>query len=669
MATGTVIPNPVFTGIDSNGDPFSGGKLHTYAAGTTTNQVTYSNVGLTSANANPVVLDSAGRATIFTAVGTSFKYVLKNSSDVTIWTADNINAVPTSTATLDITVTAGEDLSALEAVYISQGDGSKTAGRAYLTDADTAYSSSSSVVVGVVVSDIANAGTGSVRVGGAISGYTGLTAGSKQYVSGTAGEITATAPTNVRLIGQANNTTTIVLIPVPTLIDASNIVSGTLVAARGGTGNAAYAVGDLLSASATTPTLSRVAAVAAGQVLSSAGTGTLPAWSATPSVTTITGGSGASGGNIKLGTDDGTYLLLETVAPGANRGIKIDCQGTGTVAVIPALAVTGVATLTAQPICSTLTASLPVFSDGSKGLVSNTMTGTGNVVMSTSPTLTGTIGAAAATFSGDVAVATSTLFVDASEDRVGIGTATPGKTLEIADTIGVDVPVVQIVNGSSGVNYTQGIHVLVAAAGVNHSNGFCVGTEWASKNAGSVGFYSAGDHSDSNYLYLGGHSNDDALKVFMDGSVSVPGALSKGSGSFRIRHPLPSMNATHELVHSFIEGPQCDLIYRGSATLVAGSASVNLDTASHMTEGTWLLLCRDEQCFTSNETGWSSVRGSVAGNILTIECEDATSTDTISWMVVAERHDQHIIDTPWTDDEGHVIVEPESVEVPGRDDE
>jgi len=51
------------------------------------------------------------------------------------------------------------------------------------------------------------------------------------------------------------------------------------------------------------------------------------------------------------------------------------------------LAVTGVATFTAQPIASSLTASLPVFTDASKGLVSNTMTGTGNVVMSTSPTL------------------------------------------------------------------------------------------------------------------------------------------------------------------------------------------------------------------------------------------------------------------------------------------
>ncbi|MBT6705179.1 MAG: DUF1566 domain-containing protein, partial [Flavobacteriaceae bacterium] len=54
------------------------------------------------------------------------------------------------------------------------------------------------------------------------------------------------------------------------------------------------------------------------------------------------------------------------------------------------LGVTGVATLSAQPILSTLTASLPVFSDGSKGLVSNAITGSGSVVMSASPTLTGT---------------------------------------------------------------------------------------------------------------------------------------------------------------------------------------------------------------------------------------------------------------------------------------
>ena len=68
------------------------------------------------------------------------------------------------------------------------------------------------------------------------------------------------------------------------------------------------------------------------------------------------------------------------------------------------LAVTGVATLTAQPILSSLTASKAVFSDASKGLVSNDITGTGNVVMSASPTLTGTIGGANATLSGTLGV-------------------------------------------------------------------------------------------------------------------------------------------------------------------------------------------------------------------------------------------------------------------------
>ena len=72
------------------------------------------------------------------------------------------------------------------------------------------------------------------------------------------------------------------------------------------------------------------------------------------------------------------------------------------------LAVTGVATLTAQPILSSLTASRAVFTDGSKGLVSNAITGTGNVVMSASPTLTGTIDAAAATLSGNLTLSGGT---------------------------------------------------------------------------------------------------------------------------------------------------------------------------------------------------------------------------------------------------------------------
>ena len=148
------------------------------------------------------------------------------------------------------------------------------------------------------------------------------------------------------------------------------------------------------------------------------------------------------------------------------------------------------------------------------------------------------------------------------------------------------------------------------------------------------------------------------IEINTSGNTNVTGALSKASGSFRIPHPLPALNETHNLVHSFIEGPQADLIYRGRVSLVAGKATVNIDTAATMTEGTFELLCRDVQCVTSNETDWSPVRGSVVGNILTIECQDTASVATISWMVIGERKDQHMLDTEWTDDDGKVIVEP-----------
>ena len=144
----------------------------------------------------------------------------------------------------------------------------------------------------------------------------------------------------------------------------------------------------------------------------------------------------------------------------------------------------------------------------------------------------------------------------------------------------------------------------------------------------------------------------------IQGNLVVTGALSKGSGSFRINHPLPALNKTHDLVHSFVESPQADLIYRGVVQLNNGSATVNIDQAAGMTEGTFILLCRDVQCFTSNESDWDAVKGTVVGNTLTVTCENSKSTARISWMVVAERNDQHMYDTDWTDDQGHVIVEP-----------
>ena len=149
-----------------------------------------------------------------------------------------------------------------------------------------------------------------------------------------------------------------------------------------------------------------------------------------------------------------------------------------------------------------------------------------------------------------------------------------------------------------------------------------------------------------------------AASVAITGSLSVTSSFSKGSGSFKIDHPLEAKKDTHHLIHSFVEAPQADNIYRGKIDLVAGSATANIDTVAGMTEGTFVALNREVQCFTTNESNWDAVKGSVSGNILTVESENSESTATISWLVIGERKDQHMYDTDWTDDDGKVIVEP-----------
>ena len=141
-------------------------------------------------------------------------------------------------------------------------------------------------------------------------------------------------------------------------------------------------------------------------------------------------------------------------------------------------------------------------------------------------------------------------------------------------------------------------------------------------------------------------------------NLFVTGTLSKGSGTFKIDHPLPEKQDTHNLVHSFIEGPRMDNIYRGHVHLVNGLAEINLDTQFNMTEGTFIALNRDLSVFTTNEDDWDNVRGKVTGNILTIECQNTESTALISYLVIGERQDKHAKETYITDMDGRLITEP-----------
>lgn len=80
--------------FDNNGNPLTGGKIYTYAAGTTTPRVTYTTNSDSSLHTNPIVLDSAGRVPsggeIWLQLGVGYKFVVKTSADVLIATYDNI---------------------------------------------------------------------------------------------------------------------------------------------------------------------------------------------------------------------------------------------------------------------------------------------------------------------------------------------------------------------------------------------------------------------------------------------------------------------------------------------------------------------------------------------------------------------------------------------------
>lgn len=84
----------------NTGAVLTGGKLYTYAAGTTTPLVSYTTGAGNVARTNPIILDAAGRVSDGGEIwitSASYKFVLKDSTDVLIATYDNISGVGVST--------------------------------------------------------------------------------------------------------------------------------------------------------------------------------------------------------------------------------------------------------------------------------------------------------------------------------------------------------------------------------------------------------------------------------------------------------------------------------------------------------------------------------------------------------------------------------------------
>jgi hypothetical protein len=226
-------------------------------------------------------------------------------------------------------------------------------------------------------------------------------------------------------------------------LSASDIQSGTLGATRGGTGQSSYTVGDLLYADTTT-SLAKLADVATGNVLISGGLSTAPAWGKVALASAVSGTLGVANGGTGTTTSTGsgnvvlsTSPTLVTPALGTpSSGTLTSCTGlpltTGVTGTLP-IGNGGTGQTTANAAFNALapsqstnsgkylttngsdtswaTVTQTTISFGSTGLTPSTATSGAVTVAGTLAVANGGTGATTATGSGSVVLATSPTLV------------------------------------------------------------------------------------------------------------------------------------------------------------------------------------------------------------------------------------------------------------------
>jgi hypothetical protein len=230
----------------------------------------------------------------------------------------------------------------------------------------------------------------------------------------------------------------------------------------------------------------------------------------------------------------------------------------------------GVATFSAQPIFSSLTASSAVATDASKGLVSVTNTGTGNNVLATGPTISGptisdgTANGVAYLNGSKVLTTGSALVFDGTNLGVGV---TPSawrstfKALQLTGTATVSSNSnTTVYLGSNWYNNSSGadIYTVTGAAGI-----YAI-------SAGTHAWYNAPSGTAGNAMSL-----TQALTLNTNGVLALQGASTSATG-VGITFPATQSASTDANTLDDYEEGTCNL------TLAFGGASVGITYANQL---------------------------------------------------------------------------------------
>ena len=154
------------------------------------------------------------------------------------------------------------------------------------------------------------------------------------------------------------------------------------------------------------------------------------------------------------------------------------------------------------------------------------------------------------------------------------------------------------------------------------------------------------------------------LTFSVGGALAISGALSKGSGTFDIPHPISILGAAGwRLRHSFVEAPRAENIYTLVVPLNAtAEVTVDVDIAFAMSPGTFGALNRDPRILATGNgctVRWSFAVPPVLHltGARTGEPWLCQPHDNITVLLVAERHDPNIRTADFTDNDGRVVPE------------